>query len=175
MAFLDPQAVLENFGIQEGSTVADLGAGSGFYTMAAARMVGTGRVYAVDVQQDLLTRLQNTARAAKITNISVLHGDMERPGGTRLQDGSVDSAIISNVLFQVEQKESFVKEVKRILKSGGKALVIDWSDSFNSMGPEEKLVVTESAARSLFEKAGFEFVNSIDAGDNHYGLVYRKP
>lgn len=175
MAFLDPKATLESFGIQDGSTVADLGAGSGFYTMAAARMVGTGRVYAIDVQQDLLTRLQNAARQAKITNISVLHGDMERPGGTRLQDGSVDAAIISNVLFQVEQKENFVKEVSRILKSGGKALVIDWSDSFNSMGPEAKLIVAEDAAKALFEKVGFEFLNSIDAGDNHYGLVYKKP
>src|SRR4051794_29961193 len=117
MAFADPQENIRSLGLSEGDYVVDLGAGSGFYTLAAAHAVGhSGRVYAIDVDQELLARIKNHAAAEKLHNVEVIHGDMEAPGGTRLRDKMVDAAIVSNVLFQIEHKENFIQELKRIIK-----------------------------------------------------------
>jgi ubiquinone/menaquinone biosynthesis C-methylase UbiE len=175
MAFSDPEKNLGELGIHNGSFIADLGAGSGAYTLAAAKIVGDGgKVFAVDVQGDLLARIKNAAAGAHLKNVEAVHGDIEELGGTRLKDISVDIALACNVLFQVEQKENFADEIKRILKPNGRVLVVDWSDSFGGLGPQPEHVITESQAKELFEKHGFAFVKKFDAGDHHYGLVFRK-
>jgi ubiquinone/menaquinone biosynthesis C-methylase UbiE len=176
MAFSDPQKNIEQLGIQEAGTVADLGAGSGFYTMEAAKAVGpNGRVFAIDVQQDLLSRLKNSAHQAKTHNIEVIHGNIEELNGTRLRENSVDVVIAANVMFQLDSKEGMVDEAKRILKSSGRVLVVDWIESFGGMGPQPESVFNQSEAKTLFEKKGFSFVSGIVAGDHHYGLIFRKP
>jgi ubiquinone/menaquinone biosynthesis C-methylase UbiE len=176
MAFSDPAKIIEDIGIQEGSIVADLGAGSGFYSLAAAKVVGpAGKIYAVDIQQDLLTRFKSAAHQAKLLNIEVIHGDIEQAHGTRIADRTIDLAIAANVLFQLENKEGLADEALRILKPSGRLLVVDWSDSFGGMGPQPNMVFTQQAARTLFEKKGFTFVTAVVAGDHHYGLIFRKP
>ncbi len=175
MAFSDPQKNIEVLGLEAGAYVADLGAGSGFYTLAAAKAVGSGgRVYAVDVQQDLLSRIKNAAHTEHLTNIEVVHGDIEQEGGSRLKDMSEDVVLACNVFFQIEHKEGFLKEVSRILKTNGRLLLVDWSDSFGGMGPHPDQVIEQSEAKSILEKNGFIFINGISAGDHHYGLIVRK-
>lgn len=171
--FSDPQKNIAQFGIGHGMHVADLGAGTGFYTIEAAKITGpSGRVYAVEVQKDLLDKLKNSARIAHLTNIEVVWGNIENIGGTRLRDVCVDRVIASNVLFQVEHKDNFCLEIKRILKSGGKALIVDWSES-SALGP--KTFVNQNMAMSYFEKAGLQFESTISAGEHHYGLIFKKP
>jgi precorrin-6B methylase 2 len=75
-------------GVDLGMKVVDLGAGSGFYTIEAAKLVRSGgRVYAVDVQQDLLAKLKNSAALAGLRNIEVVWGNIEKIGGTKLREG----------------------------------------------------------------------------------------
>ena len=102
--FSDPQRNIEQFELTEGMSVADLGAGSGFYSISAARVVGDGKVYAVDVQRDLLTKLSGDAQKSHLTNIEVIWGDAEKSGGTKLGNDSMDAVIISNILFQLQDK-----------------------------------------------------------------------
>jgi ubiquinone/menaquinone biosynthesis C-methylase UbiE len=176
MAFSEPSKIVDEFGIREGLTVVDLGAGTGFYTIAAAKAVGEhGKVYAVDIQQELLSRIKTVTVDARLHNVHVVHGDVEHPHGTRLADNIADVGIAANVVFQLEHKDNFVKEALRILKSGARLLFVDWSDSFGGMGPQPESVVTREAARELFEKNGFAFASSIRAGDHHYALIFRKP
>lgn len=173
--FSDPIHNIAQFDLQSGSRVADLGAGSGVLAIAAARAVGdAGKVYAVEVQKGLLERIKTQAKEARVNNIEALWGDIERPKGTHLKDHMVDAVIASNVLFQVEHKEGFVAEVKRILKPGGKLLLVDWTESFGGMGPHKDAVVPEKVAQDLFLKSGFVLVKKINAGAHHYGLVFRK-
>jgi ubiquinone/menaquinone biosynthesis C-methylase UbiE len=174
MAFSDPSKNLESLGLHEGQVVADLGVGSGFYTLQAARLVGGGKVYAIDVMEDLLVRIKTAAHNEHLNNIEVVHGNMEQLGGTRIKEMSVDVAIISNVLFQIEHKDIFVDEVKRILKSNGRVLLVDWMESFGGMGPQPDHVINEEAATELFKKHGFSESSLIDAGDHHYGVIFRK-
>ena len=156
-------------------TVADFGSGSGHYVMALSELVGDrGRVYAIDLQQALLQRVKNMAMAENIENIDILWGDIENIGGTKLGDESVDAVIIANTFFQVEDKDTTIMEIRRVLKENGKVLVVDWSDSFNGMGPQPNDIVTESVSRKMFTEKGFEFDEDFDAGEHHYGLIFHK-
>ena len=173
--FADPENNIKQFGLKEGSIVADLGAGSGFYTLAAAKAVGaSGKVYAIDIDSDLLKRIKDEAGNMNIKNVEIISGDLEKTGGTKLADESADAAIVSNILFQVSNKDALVKEARRILKTGGRVLVIDWKDSFGGLGPQKKAIVPMIAARDLFEIHDFKFEREISAGEHHYGIIFKK-
>ncbi|TSC58843.1 MAG: SAM-dependent methyltransferase [Parcubacteria group bacterium Greene0416_79] len=173
--FADPTHIIEQFELQSGAHVADLGAGSGALAFAAARAVGeAGRVYAIEVQKELLERLKSHAREERLHNLEAIWGDIERAGGTHLKPETVDAVLVSNVLFQAEDREGLAKEAARILKPRGKALVVDWSESFGGMGPQPALVIAERAARELFLRHGFTFAKSITAGAHHYGLIFKR-
>ncbi len=168
--FSDPATNLAKLGLTDGMKVVDLGAGSGFYTFEAARSVGgSGIVYSVEVQKDLLDRIRSTGATQGLRNIEVVWGNAEKIGGTKLREAIADRVIASNVLFQIEKPDDFVIEIKRILKPGGKVLVVDWSD-LSPLSPKQ--IVAESQAKALFEKAGFKVELSFAAGDHHYGLVF---
>ena len=173
--FSDPVKNVEQCGIQPGMDIADLGAGSGHYTIAAAKaLAATGRVYAIDAQKELLTKLKNNATREGLYNVEVIWGDIEKINGTQLREASVDLAFLCNVLFQLENKENIFKEVKRILKPAGRVLIVDWTDSFGGIGPQPKMVVGKDKAMDMFEKDGFHLDREIQAGSHHYGLIYKK-
>lgn len=173
--FAHPETNTAQFSIDPGMKVADFGAGSGHYTLALARQVGDrGRVYAIDVVKDLLTRLKREGERAHLHNIDIIWGDIEKSGGTTLAPALVDRVVISNVLFQTEDKVGVAHEALRILKEGGRAFIIDWSDSFGGLGPHFSHVIAELDAKKIFKEAGFIFERSFSAGSHHYGLVFRK-
>lgn len=172
MSFSEPVRNIEQFGLEIGQHVADLGVGSGFYALEAAKRVGgEGRVYAVDIQKDLLERVKTGARRDNITNLEIVWGDLEKIGGSKLRDASVDAAIVTNILFQLEDKETFVTEVYRILKSKGKVLLVDWSESFGNMGPPQEQIIPQQKAEALFLEHGFSKIMDITAGAHHYGSI----
>lgn len=173
--FSDPVKNVEQCGIQAGMEIADFGSGSGHYSLAAAKaLISTGRIYAIDIQQELLTKLKNTATREGIYNVEVIWGDIEKINGTKLKDNTIDLVFLSNILFQVDDKEGVIKEAKRVLRAGGRALVIDWTDSFGGLGPKPESVFRKDMAVSLFEKNGFHLDREILAGAHHYGLIYKK-
>ncbi|MBI2097659.1 MAG: methyltransferase domain-containing protein [Candidatus Vogelbacteria bacterium] len=176
MPFSDPKTVINHFNLTEGMTVADFGAGSGAYALAMARRVGaTGRVYAIDVQKELLARLSREAKSgqlANITNIEVIWSDLERAGGSKLADQSVDFVLVANLLFQVSAKYTLALEAKRILKPDGRLAVIDWQDSFGGLGPPESQVVRPEEVKKITTQAGFRCLKDFPAGDHHYGLLF---
>ncbi len=173
--FLNPGATLKLAGVDEGMRVADLGAGAGFFARAAGRLVGEGGVvWAVDLNRELLSRIKNFGEAEGLHNIEVLHGDAEVAGGTNLPSDSFDFCIAANLLFSVEHKGECVAEVRRILKKSGRALFVDWQDSFGGLGPRADHVITLEAAQKLIEQHGLSLLGRVPAGAYHWGLVVRK-
>jgi ubiquinone/menaquinone biosynthesis C-methylase UbiE len=173
--FSDPEHNVEQFGLSDGMIVADLGAGSGFYSMAAAKAVApTGKVYAVDIQKELLERVKKEASRNHVHGIEIITGDIEHLGGSKIRELSCNAVIASNVLFMLEDKKTFLTEAKRILKTDGKLLLIDWSASFSQMGPHADHVVYKDDAMKLALSAGFTFEKEINAGAHHYGIIFRK-
>ncbi|KKU80707.1 MAG: rRNA (Adenine-N6-)-methyltransferase [Parcubacteria group bacterium GW2011_GWA1_47_8] len=174
--FTDPETNVRELGIYEGMRIADLGAGVGAYMIPLARRVGaTGRVYAVEVQKEFLANIKSAADKEGLSNVEVLWGDIEHLGGTTIQDASIDAVVISNVLFQAEDKPGLLGEAKRILKSGGKLLLVDWKESFGNVGPTKDAVVSITSARTLCDQAGFVEKREFSAGAHHYGIVLFKP
>ncbi len=172
LMFSDPAKNLAKLGLTHGMKVVDIGAGSGFYTILAARTVGVdGRVYAVDVQKNILDRIRTSGAAEGLRNIEVIWGNAEKIGGTKLREGLADRVVISNILSQVEKPEDFALEIKRLVKPGGKILLVDWSD-VSSVSP--KTIFSSKSAQNLFQKNGFAVEQSFDAGDHHYGMVFAR-
>ncbi len=161
------------FGVESWMIVADFGAGSGHYALHCAKtLADTGRVYAIDVQSDLLRRIQNEAERQGLKNIETVLGDVEQPHGTKLADDSVDRVIMSNVLFQLEHPRSALLEARRIVKPSGKLVIIDWTDSFRGMGPTKEHVVKKEKAIEYAEGNHFKLLSEFTAGAHHYGLMF---
>lgn len=167
---------LKAFDLKESDIVADLGAGTGYYAVAAGKLVPRGRVYAVEVVKDFLTTIKNKVAEERLINVECLWGNVEKLGGTKIGDGVVDAAIASNILFQVEDKDKFIEETKRILRKGGRVLVVDWTTESKGgmMAMKVKTAVPKEKARSIFEAKGFIFEREIDAGAEHYGIILIK-
>ncbi len=174
--FTNPETNINELGVHDGMTVVDLGAGTGAYTILLAERVGeSGRVYAVEVQKDFLTNIKDAVTERGFKNVEVIWGDIERLNGTKIKEGIADAVIVSNVLFQAENKVGLLREAKRILKIGGKLLLVDWKDSFNSLGPVKDAVVPVNIAREMCEREGFVLKKEFDAGEHHYAFVFYKP
>jgi ubiquinone/menaquinone biosynthesis C-methylase UbiE len=175
MAFVEPNSILPYLGLRPDSFVADFGAGTGAYSLLMSRAVlPNGKVYAIDVQKELLINLKNTIQSNHITNIELLWGDLEKLGGTKLGDHMIDFVLISNVLFQTKAGYQIALEAKRVLKPEGRVGIIDWTDSFGNMGPSSDMIIPEAEAKKIFESAGFVFQKSFPAGDHHYGVILKK-
>jgi len=174
--FTDPVKNLRAFGFRENMIVADLGAGTGFYTIPAAFIVSGGKVYAVEIQKDFLQTIINKVKEAHLDNVECLCGDVEKIGGTKIADNVIDAVIASNLLLQIENKDKFIEEIKRILKVDGRVLLIDKDpESFihKSLNNNAKCVSKEEI-KKVFEDKGFSFELDIDAGEHHYGIILRK-
>ena len=170
--FSDPIKNLKAFAIRETDVVADLGAGTGFYAIPAAQIAARGKVYAVEISKDYLKTITNKIKEAKLENIECLWGDVEHPGGTKLGDRTADKVIASNIFFQVGDKNSFIGEIRRILKDRGELLLIDWADE-TPLAPKA-LLIPKHKAKEMFEKAGFSLEREIDAGAHHYGMIFKR-
>jgi ubiquinone/menaquinone biosynthesis C-methylase UbiE len=174
--FSDPQNNVLQFGLREGMRVGDLGSGIGHYALAVAPIIGgEGKVYAIDIQEDILSRVKDAARERNLYNVETIWGNFEKIGGTTLRDHTLDAIILSNVLFQLEHKEGALAEIKRILKPGGKLLVVDWAGAYGGMGPAPEHVVSESDAEELFITGGFHKTKDFRAGPHHYSIVFTSP
>jgi len=166
--FTDPVKNLKMLGLKETDIVADLGAGTGFYSVAAGTLVPQGKVYAVEIVRDFLVTIKNKVREARLNNVEIIWGDIEKLGGTNLGDSVTDAVIVSNVLSQVQDKEKLILEIKRILKQKGKVLLIDWSQP-SVLGATA--IIPKNKAREMFEKYGFIWQRDINTGEHHYGMI----
>ncbi len=167
MTFLKPEEVLKEIPLSLDMVVAEFGCGSGGFVIPLAKKVEDGLVYAIDVQEEPLNALKSKFVAEKLSNIKIIKADLEK--NSTLREDSVDLVIISNTLFQAEDKEAMISEASRILRPKGKLIVIDWAESA-SQGPSQK--VSQEEVKDIAKN--FRFLNNIHAGQYHYGLIFEK-
>ncbi len=161
--FLNPQKVINEINLPEEASIADFGCGSGGWVIPLAKKIKDGKIYALDVLKEALSALKGKAEMEKVYNIRTVQCDVER--GTDLQKGALDLVIMSNLLFQVDDKEAVIEEGKRVLRRGGKLLIVDW------------IVKEDDAEKKIDEKIknkGFKFVKKIEAGSQHFAILYEK-
>jgi ubiquinone/menaquinone biosynthesis C-methylase UbiE len=171
--FSDPKKNIGEMFVAEGMTVADFGAGSGFYSLALADKVGPyGMVHSIDIIPENLSKLQYEAEHRGLKNINLIHTDLEGPQGSSVQGMSADRVVVSNILFQTDHPEKIVKEAKRILKHDGKVAVIEWISSLDRIGPHPDNIMSKQKTIDMFVTEGFELEKDFDAGSHHYGLLF---
>jgi ubiquinone/menaquinone biosynthesis C-methylase UbiE len=173
--FVIPDVVSTHFHLKKGDLVADFGAGSGFFLAPLSRLVGdTGRVFACEIQKQLVEKIGEQSRILGLTNVHPLWCDLEELNGIKIDTGELDVAILVNTLFLIEDKTTAIKEMGRTIRTGGKFFIIDWTESFSGMGPQPNQIITAEDTINLLESNSFVFEREYPAGDHHYGLAFRK-
>jgi len=172
---IDAEKLLKGIGIKPGMKIADLGCGlRGYFALHAARLVGShGLVYGVDVLRSALKGVQSSARLLGITNVKTVWSDLEVFKGTRIPEESLDLALLINVLFQVRKREEVIKEAKRLIKKGGKILIVDWGKD-SSFGPKKEDRVSPEEIKEIAKKLQLELEREFSAGPYHFALLFVK-
>lgn len=174
-SFLDVDRVVSVLGIAQGQKVVDLGCGSGYFVMALAKAVGaSGAVIAVDVMQEALQSVHARAEALDLNNVQVVRADIEVLGGTKIPDGSQDLALLKNVLFQSQKKESMIREAIRVTRPGGRVVIIDWKKGAGGLGPPDNLRTEESVITGIGTSAGLRLDGQFAVDQFHLGLIFAK-
>lgn len=173
--FIDPAETLRACNLQITDSVADFGAGSGFVASAAAKLVPRGNVFAIELQRDMVTRIAREATERHLSNLHALWGDVEIENGSTLKTDSMDVVILSNILFQLDDKAGAFKEAFRVLKKGGKLIVVDWTESFGGLGPAPHHVFQKAQAEALASQIGFtKKSDTLPGGEHHYAILFEK-
>lgn len=172
--FTKPEEVADNFGLMPGMVVADFGSGSGHYTIAAAKIVGSsGVVYSIDIQKNILEAIKSMAELNHLLNVEVVWADLEGKNGSHLADASVDFVVVSNILFQAENRPAVAREAFRVLKTGGRAAAIEWN-SEGKIGPLAEKRLSKEDVKKIFLAEGFLMDRNLPAGESHYGVLFKK-
>jgi ubiquinone/menaquinone biosynthesis C-methylase UbiE len=150
--------VLSKLSLKSGMVVADIGAGSGLFSRPLAKAVApTGKVYAVDIQQDLLDYINNRDKEENIRNIQTVLGEFNDP---KLPARDVDLAFINDVLHHIQNRAAYLKALGMYLKPGGRIAIIemDKNDPNTSHKNQPELQVGREEMLQWMSDAGFRLV-----------------
>lgn len=170
--FLNPEQILDKLDLSPNMIAADFGSGSGGWSLPLAKRLSEGKIFAIDILREPLSALEGKAKSSKILNIQTILSDIEKENGSKLGDNSVDLVLMTNLLFQVEKRERVLREAKRILKNGGKVLIVDWLPKA-SVGPEKGRIMPETL-KKMAQEIGFSLEGEFKAGAHHYGIILGK-
>jgi ubiquinone/menaquinone biosynthesis C-methylase UbiE len=175
-ALLDVNFILQKAQIKERMKVADLGCGTaGYFVFPAAKLVGDrGLVYAVDILKPSLESISRRIRQENIKNISTVWSDLEVYHATKIETESLDVALLINTLFHSQKRAEIIRESIRMVKKGGKILVVEWEATSSPFGPPPEKRVKIESLQAVAEKMGLKIVEKFDAGQFHYGILFTK-
>ena len=169
LAELDPSNTLRRLGLGLEDSVCDIGAGSGIFTMEAARMTGAA-VYALEIDDIMLELIRKKAKKEKRGNIIAAKVE---DGIFPVEDNAADLALLVTVLHEIENKADFLREITRILKIGGRVAVIEFHKADTPMGPPLFHRLGRGEVRDILIEEGFSVCDDFDLGENLYCLVFR--
>jgi ubiquinone/menaquinone biosynthesis C-methylase UbiE len=168
----NPEAILADIGLKAGFTFADIGCGSGFFALPAARMVGKrGKVYGLDTNARAITSLKEQAAREGLNNLYVTIGRAEE---TVICQRCADIVFFGIALHDFQDPAKVLTNARSIIKPTGKLVDLDWKKESMELGPPLRIRFSEGMAASLIEAAGFKVEIIKDSGLYHY-LVIAKP
>ena len=169
---LPPEKTLISLGLKEGDIVADIGCGIGYFTIPAAEIVGdSGKVFAMDILQEMLEEVEIKQKVNNISNIKTI---LTEENDLKLEADKVTVAFISNVLHEADDKERFLSEIKRIICSKGIVAIVEWQKINSEFGPPVDHRLDKADLINIVDKLGFSNISVIDIGENFYGLIAQK-
>lgn len=176
LQFLKQQDVLHKLDVIEGMNVASLGCGNlGYFIIPMAKAVGkNGKAYAVDILKSALENVRSKARLEGLTNFETVWADLEKVGSCNIPAGSLDVAALINVLFQNKDHASILKEAIRLLKNGGKLIIIDWKKVAAPFGPAVDLRIDPQQVKNIASQLKLNLIEETSFGDYFWGLIFKK-
>jgi predicted methyltransferase len=175
-----PDQIMDALQIADGSVVADLGAGGGWFTVRLARRVGQfGRVYAEDVQPEMIELIKSAVQRERLTNVMTILGT---PTDPRLPQG-IDAALVVDSYHEMELEDgsrhrdpvTLLKNIARSLKPQGRLGVVDFLPGGGGPGPDPGQRVDPKSVIRACEAAGLQFIKREEVPPFEYLLIFRKP
>jgi SAM-dependent methyltransferase len=167
-----PQQVLDALHLSEGSVVADIGAGGGYFTEKLCRRVGaSGHIYATDVQDVMIRKLAKRVQKRGLANVSVIRGEFHDP---KLPPGTCDWLFLSSVYKEIDERVAYMKTARQALKNKGRVAIIEYRTDAKEPGPPRKYRLPEQQVIAEMEAAGFGLVEQFDFLPREYFLVFER-
>lgn len=172
--WMDPDRVLSYIEPEQCQGVADIGCGPGFFTLEIARRLPPdGVVYGVDLSEEMLARLKERAQEAGLANVQAVlaEEDDEFP----IQSATCDAALLVNMYHECDPASNFLHELRRLVKPGGRVLLVDWRPEPTPMGPPMEERLDPADVTEEFTVSGFALEREVEVGPYSYGLLFRRP
>lgn len=165
--FQNPDSILSEIGVKSGQIVADIGCGTGFFSLPLANRVGkSGKVYALDTSRTMIKELRK--RSKHLQQMEAVHS---RESTFPIEDDTVDLVLLVNMIHEVEDWRRFLKEVHRVLNRSGKICVIDWKKKKMEMGPPLKVRFTKKRLAEMLRQSGYGRIRALSPLPFHNGLI----
>jgi ubiquinone/menaquinone biosynthesis C-methylase UbiE len=168
-----PDEALDAIGIQRGSTVADIGAGVGYFTWRLANRVGrNGVVYGEDIQQAMLDMLAKNMTTRHLSNVRAVLGTVDDP---KLPMNSIDLVLLVDVYHEFSEPEKMLDRIRESMKPGGRIVFLEYraEDPEVPIKPEHKMTVKQ--VRAEVEPEGYKFDKTIEVLPQQHIIIFRKP
>lgn len=173
LQWLPPDEVLASLPLQPGMTVADIGAGTGYFSLPIAKAIGAkGKVFAVDIQHEMLTLLRHKLdRPDAPRNVELVHGEAQ---ATTLENQSCDLIFLANVWHELPNHNAALQEINRVRKLGATLAVLDWRpDVEQPPGPPLEHRIAAAVVRQDLETHGLKCEQSFNIGLFSYMVLAR--
>ncbi len=167
-----PDKAIAALGLKPGMNVADVGAGTGYFSLRMAKQVAPGgRVYAVDIQPEMLTMLRRNAKKAKISNVEYVLGMESDP---RLPSRTLDVIILVDVYHEFSQPQKMLENMRAALKDDGRLILLEYrkEDPTVPIRLEHKMTVLE--AKTEVEAEGFRLSEVLKTLPRQHILIFKK-
>lgn len=176
IATIDPYKVFEKIKLSEKMRIADFGCGrTGHFVFPAAKIVGEkGIIYAVDIIKNILESIKSLAKSEGYDNVQIVWSDIEKVGKTPIPEKSLDACFFVNILFQIKDRGSTMKEAARLLKSAGQLAIIDWTKKLGALGPSAEARVLPEKLIDLASECNLQLKEQSAISDYHYLLIFEK-
>ena len=166
---LNPVKTLRALGIRAGMIVADVGCGTGFFTIPLAAVVGPrGRVLAADISREMIRDVGKRVEKAGLKNIKTV---LSRENKIPVTSKRIDYCLLSSVVHELENRILFFRELKRLVKDGGKVGIIEWKKIPSPLGPPLRERISPAAMRQILAENGFAVEKTFRPGKYNYGIV----
>jgi len=168
-AYQKPHEVIAALDLKPGEVVADIGSGSGYFTLRLAAHVGdTGRVYGVDIDPAMVRHLNRRVRDAGLRNVHVLLADPDDP----LLPEPVDRFVVVDTWHHIEKQTEYLALMRKLLRPGGQVVMIDFQKKELPLGPPLAMKIAREDLIQQMEAAGFRLTREHTFLPYQYFLVF---
>lgn len=166
---LPPDKILRELGLRAGMRMVEIGCGSGFFSFPAAEIVGTeGFVWGIDINPEFLDYCNTKAKEGNVTNVAFLKGEESK---IPMEDATADAVLLALVLHELRDPKEYFREIKRIMKPGGKVFVIEWQKKAMQGGPSLDERIGADEINKMVADVGMRVASEREINGMHYAVV----